>query len=73
MSAGGVASQALEVVIALALALLLLGWVNQCRACLQNKSGPSILLRYRTLHKLFNKDSLIADRASPLFRLSPLH
>jgi formate hydrogenlyase subunit 4 len=71
MSAGGVASQALEVVIALALAPLLLGWVNQCRAWLQNKSAPSILLPYRTLHKLFNKDSLIADRASPLFRAAP--
>jgi formate hydrogenlyase subunit 4 len=71
MSAGGVASQALEVVIALALAPLLLGWVNQCRAWLQNKSAPNILLPYRTLHKLFNKDSLIADRASPLFRAAP--
>ena len=71
MSAGGVASQALEVVIALALAPLLLGWVNQCRAWLQNKSAPSILLPYRTLHKLFHKDSVIAEQASPLFRAAP--
>src|SRR5262249_19024974 len=31
---------------------LLLGWVNQCRAWLQNRSAPSILLPYFTLAKL---------------------
>jgi formate hydrogenlyase subunit 4 len=71
MSLTGIASQILEIVAALALAPLLSGWVGQCRAWLQNKSAPSLLQPYRTLHKLFNKDSVLADRASSLFRAAP--
>jgi len=55
----------------LALAPLLSGWVNQCRAWLQNKSAPGLLQPFRLLHKLFNKDSVLAEHASPLFRASP--
>jgi formate hydrogenlyase subunit 4 len=64
-------SQFLEIVIALALAPLLTGWVNQCRAWLQNRAAPGLLQPYRSLHKLFEKDSVIAARASPLFRVAP--
>jgi len=71
MTLTGIASQILEIVAALALAPLLSGWVSQCRAWLQNKSAPSLLQPYRTLHKLFNKDSVLADRASSLFRAAP--
>ncbi len=67
----GTLSQALEIAIALALAPLLTGWVNQCRAWLQNKSAPPLLQPYRMLHKLFHKDSVIAESASPLFRAAP--
>jgi formate hydrogenlyase subunit 4 len=56
---------------ALALAPLLTGWVNQCRAWLQNRSAPSLWLPYQMLHKLFHKDSVVAERASPLFRAVP--
>ena len=38
-----------------------LGWVNQCRAWLQNRAAPSLLQPYRTLHKLFDKDAVLAD------------
>ena len=71
MSLTGIASQVLEIVAALALAPLLSGWVGQCRAWLAKKSAASLLQPYRTLHKLFNKDSVLADRASSLFRASP--
>jgi formate hydrogenlyase subunit 4 len=71
MSLSSVACQVLEIVAALALAPLLSGWVNQCRAWLQNKSAPSLLQPYRALHKLFNKDSVLADRASSMLRASP--
>ena len=64
-------SQLLEIVVALALAPLLTGWVNQCRAWLQNRSAPSLLQPYRLLHKLFEKDSVVAENASPLFRAAP--
>lgn len=71
MSALGVAAQLLEIVAALALAPLLMGWVNQCRAWLQSRSAPGLLQPYRMLHKLFHKDSVLAERASPLFRVAP--
>src|SRR5450755_2890659 len=71
MSFTGFLSQLLEIVIAIALAPLLTGWVNQWRAWLQNKSAPSIWQPYRMLHKLFNKESMVADNASRLFRTAP--
>jgi formate hydrogenlyase subunit 4 len=71
MSALGVLSQLLALVTALLLAPLLSGWVNQWRHWLQNKSAPGLLQPYRMLHKLFHKDSVMAEHASPLFRLAP--
>jgi formate hydrogenlyase subunit 4 len=56
---------------ALFLAPLLSGWVNQCRARLQNKSAPGLLQPYRMLHKLFQKDSVMAEHASALYRTAP--
>ena len=61
----------LELVTALLLAPLLTGWVNQCRAWLQNRSAPPLLQSYYTLSKLFRKDVLLAHNASPLFRAAP--
>jgi len=63
--------QLLGIALAVAAAPVLVGWVNQCRAWLQNKSAPSILLPYRGIRKLFHKDAVIADNASQLFRLAP--
>lgn len=71
MKAMEVLTQALELVAAIAAAPLFLGWVNQCRAWLQNRTAPSIWLPYRGIHKLFHKDAVIAERASPLFRIAP--
>ena len=67
----GILSQLLEILVALAVAPLLTGWLNQCRAWLQNKSAPSLFLPYRMLHKLLHKDVLMAQHASPLFRAAP--
>jgi formate hydrogenlyase subunit 4 len=71
MSVSGFVAQLLQFAVALAAAPLLTGWVNQCRAWLQNKSAPSLLQPYRTLHKLFHKESVVAETASPLFRAAP--
>ena len=71
MSFTGALSQLLEIVIAIALAPMLTGWVNQWRAWLQNRSAPSLWQPYRMLHKLFNKESMVADNASALFRTAP--
>ena len=64
-------AQLIELVSALLLAPLLVGWVNQCRAWLQNRTAPPLLQTYYTLHKLFRKEVLLAHNASPLFRAAP--
>ncbi len=64
-------AQLVEVLLAVAAAPLLLGWVNQCRAWLQNRSAPSLLQPYRGIHKLFHKDAVVASNASSLFRVAP--
>ena len=64
-------TQALEIVAALTAAPIFLGWVNQCRAWLQNRRAPSIWLPYRNIRKLFHKDAVLAENASPLFRAAP--
>ena len=64
-------TQVLELIAALAAAPLFLGWINQCRAWLQGRRAPSLWLPYRGIRKLFHKDAVIAERASPLFRMAP--
>ncbi|HWZ71358.1 MAG TPA: NADH-quinone oxidoreductase subunit H [Casimicrobiaceae bacterium] len=71
MTATGILSQLLQLTVALLLAPLLVGWVNQCRAWLANKSAPSLFLPYRTIRKLFHKDAVVAENASAIFRLTP--
>ena len=71
MTLAGFLSQLLEIVLALTLAPLLTGWVNQWRAWLQNRSAPSLWQPYLLLHKLFVKESVVADNASRLFRTAP--
>lgn len=71
MTLAGFVSQLLEIAVALLLAPLLSGWINQCRAWLQNRSAPGLLQPYRLLHKLFNKESVVAGQASSLFRATP--
>ncbi len=63
--------QLAQTIIVVLIAPLLLGWVNQCRAWLQNRTGAGVLQPYRVLAKLFRKDVVLAHEASPLFRFSP--
>jgi formate hydrogenlyase subunit 4 len=67
----GILLQLAQTLLAILLAPLLMGWVNQCRAWLQGRSAPPITQPYRTLKKLFHKDAVIAHTASPLFRFAP--
>jgi len=64
-------SQLTQTLLVVLLAPLMLGWVAQCRAWLQNRSGPGLLQPYRVLLKLLNKDALLAHNASALFRSAP--
>ena len=58
-------AQILGILAAIAAAPLFLGWVNQCRAWLQNRTAPNLLQPYRNIRKLFFKDAVIAANASP--------
>jgi len=60
-----------QALLSIAAAPLLLGWVEQCRAWLQNRRGAGVLQPYRVLRKLLFKDAVVAHGASPLFRASP--
>jgi len=71
MSASGAFAQIFATLIGVALAPLLTGWLNQCRAWLQNRAAPPLMQPYRMLHKLFHKDVVLAHNASPLFRFAP--
>jgi formate hydrogenlyase subunit 4 len=64
-------SQLFQTLLAVLLAPLMLGWINNCRSWLQNKSAPGLLQPYRTLRKLFHKDAVLAHNASSLFRMAP--
>ena len=57
--------------LAIVLAPLFMGWIAQCRAWLQNRSAPPLLLPWRMLRKLFWKDAALAEHASALFRSTP--
>jgi formate hydrogenlyase subunit 4 len=71
ISASGIAAQFTELMLAVLLAPLLTGWVNQCRAWLQNKGAPPLLQPYFVLAKLFRKEVVLSHNASPLFRIAP--
>ena len=71
MNLEGLLAQLVAMAVALVGAPLVMGWVNQCRAWLQNRSAPPLLMPFRTLHKLFWKESVIARDASPIFRITP--
>ncbi|HYK15940.1 MAG TPA: NADH-quinone oxidoreductase subunit H, partial [Burkholderiales bacterium] len=66
-----VLSQLFQTLLAVLLAPLMLGWINNCRAWLQNKSAPGLLQPYRALLKLLHKDAVLAENASWLFRFAP--
>lgn len=68
---GGIFFQIVQSLLAVLIAPLLLGWINNCRAWLQNRSGPGLFQPYRVLNKLFHKEAVVAHDASPLFRATP--
>jgi len=71
MNFEGFLAQLAAMALALVVAPLLVGWVNMCRAWLQNRRAPPLLQQFRTLHKLFWKESVVASDATPMFRAAP--
>jgi formate hydrogenlyase subunit 4 len=71
MEPTGAAFQIVQSVFIVLAAPMLLGWVNTCRAWLQNRSAPGLLQPYYVLLRLLHKDVVLAENASPLFRATP--
>ncbi len=64
-------SAALQPLLLLFAAPLLVGWIKLIKSRLQNRRGPSPLQPLRDLRKLFAKQPVVAKTASPLFRAAP--
>jgi formate hydrogenlyase subunit 4 len=61
----------LQMVLALALAPLVNGFIRKCKALLQNRRGPSLLQPYYDLFKLWRKGTVVSRHASWIFRVTP--
>lgn len=62
---------ALQSVLFVVAAPLLVGWIAKIKAIMQNRKGPSIFQPYRDLAKFFGKEAMVPDTASVLFRVAP--
>jgi formate hydrogenlyase subunit 4 len=61
----------IQVVTVLACAPLAAGVLRRLEEIVQSKRGPSILQPYRDLRKLFQKDEVVSEQASWIFRFTP--
>ena len=67
----GPALEILQLLLLVALAPLLTGFVRKVKARMLGKIGPGLLQPYRDLARLLRKDVVLAPNASWLFRASP--
>jgi formate hydrogenlyase subunit 4 len=63
--------QAAQMLLVLALAPLLTGFVRKVKARLMRRRGPPLLQPYRELMRLLGKETVLAENASWLFRAVP--
>jgi len=63
--------QGAQMLLVLALAPLLTGFVRKLKARFQRRVGPPLIQPYRDLIRLMRKDVVLADTASWLFRVVP--
>jgi formate hydrogenlyase subunit 4 len=64
--------QVLQIVLVLALAPLVTGWVRFVKARLNRRIGASPLQPYRDIYRLLQKEAVVAHSASWLFRAAPI-
>jgi formate hydrogenlyase subunit 4 len=60
-----------QLLLVLALAPLLTGYVRKVKARLLRRQGPDLIQPYRDLHKLLRKEVVLAENASWVFRAAP--
>jgi formate hydrogenlyase subunit 4 len=65
------AEQGTQMMVVLVLAPLLTGYVRCVKARLQRRRGPSVLQPYRDLQRLLNKEVVLPETSSWLFRAAP--
>jgi formate hydrogenlyase subunit 4 len=63
--------QFVQMTLVIGLAPLLTGLVRKVKAQIQRRRGPPLLQPYRDLRRLLNKEVVLADNASWLFRVMP--
>ncbi len=63
--------QLLQLLLVLALAPLLTGYIRKVKAYLLRRRGPPLLQPYRELLKLIRKEAVLAENASWIFRTAP--
>jgi formate hydrogenlyase subunit 4 len=63
--------QGVQMALVLALAPLLTGFIRKVKARLQRRRGPSPFQPYRDLWRLMQKEVVLAENASWLFRVAP--
>jgi formate hydrogenlyase subunit 4 len=63
--------QGVQMALVLVLAPLLTGFVRKVKARLQRRRGPSLAQPYRDLWRLLQKEVVLAENASWLFRVAP--
>jgi len=61
----------LQVILFVATAPLLAGWIKILKCWSQNRKAPSIWQPYRDLAKLLRKETVVAENASWIFRAAP--
>lgn len=61
----------LQVFVVMAFAPLVAGILNRLKEIIQSKRGPSIFQPYRDLWKLFQKDEVVSEHSSWIFRAAP--
>ncbi len=66
-----IAFNLLQILFVVALAPLASGVLARLKEVVQSRRGPSIFQPYRDLRKLFNKDEIVSDQASWIFRFTP--
>ena len=63
--------QGCQMLLVLVVAPAVVGLVRKIKARLLSRRGPPILQHYRELWRLLHKEAIVAETASPIFRLLP--
>ena len=61
----------IQLLVVMVFSPLIKGIIDRLKEMIQSKRGPSVLQPYRDIWKLFNKDEVVSEQSSWIFRLAP--